>query len=149
MIRELVVAALTAGAAISTVPAASADPPHYDTDVPNMAEGVISDEACFSTERYIYGHGPNGQAMACHFIPNQFPEPSRGTPTPGGYWMISYPLYGVKDIGSPCPNPQSAAQSPDGLPLLCLGARGWQPGIYIGGAGPRGDPGFIPFPRND
>ena len=138
MFRELMLAVVTAGSALSLAPAAGA----YPGDVPGMAEGVTQGDACFSWERFIYGHGPNGQALACHFIPNQWP------PKDTGFWMISYPLYGVQDIGAPCPGSQSAAQSPDGLPLLCLGAQGWQPGIYVGGAGPYAPPGVVPFPMD-
>lgn len=136
MIRQFVIAALAAGAALAAAPAAGADPQQYPGDVPGMAENVRVGDACFSWERFIYGHGPNGQAEACHFIANQWP------PKDTGFWQFSYPLHGVQDIGSPCPGPQSAAQSPDGLPLLCLGAQGWQPGIYTGGIGPYFPPGI-------
>jgi hypothetical protein len=44
--------------------------------------------------------------------------------------VATYELFGVKDIGSPCPKPQAAAQAPDGRPLLCLGVQGWQPGFF-------------------
>lgn len=136
MIRELVVAALTAGAALGAASTAGA----YPGDVPGMAEGVTQGDACYQWDRFVYGHGPNGQALECHFIPNQWP------PKDTGFWMISYPLQGVQEIGAPCPGPQVAAQSPDGLPMRCLGAQGWQPGIDVGGAGPYAAPGFIPFP---
>jgi hypothetical protein len=143
--RELVVAALTAGAAIGAAPVAGA----YPGDVPGMVEDVTQGYACTNWERYTFGHGPNGQALTCHFIPNQFPGPRPGPPVPDGYWMISYPLHGVQDIGSPCPGPQSAAQSPDGLPLLCVGAQGWQPGIFTGGSGPYAPPGIVPPPPQE
>lgn len=141
MIRVLVAAAIVSSAAGTVGALAIGSAPHADAypgDVPGMVDGQRQGDACFSWERFIYGHGPNGQALACHFIPNQWP------PKDTGFWQISYPLYGVQNIGSPCPNPQSAAQSPDGLPLLCLGARGWQPGIYTGGAGPYSPPGITP-----
>ncbi|MEZ0364498.1 hypothetical protein ACAG26_12460 [Mycobacterium sp. pUA109] len=136
MIRELMTAAAIAAAV--SAPVAGAEPRHYPGDVPGMAEGATQGDACYSWERFIYGHGPDGEALACHFIPNQFP----GKDT--GFWMISYPLQGVQNIGAPCSNPQSAAQSPDGLPLLCVGAQGWQPGIFTGGAGPYAPPGIQP-----
>lgn len=134
MIRVFVAAGALAATVIGMAPTAGA----YPGDVPGMAEGARTGDACFSWERFIYGHGDSGQAMACHYIPNQFP------PKDTGFWVISYPLHGVQDIGAQCPNPQSAAQSPDGLPLLCLGAGGWQPGIFVGGAGPYAPPGIIP-----
>ena len=139
--------ALGAGAAVvAAAPVAGADPQSYPGDVPGMVEGMYVRQgyACDNYERFTYGHGPNGQAMACHYIPNQFLGPG-----PGGYWQWSYPLKGVQEIGSPCPDPQSAAQSPDGLPLLCVGAQGWQPGIYTGGTGPYTPPGIIPYPLQE
>lgn len=137
MIRELVTAGAIAAAALGTAAGAGADPKAYDGDVPGMAQGVSIDQPCTSWERFIYGRGPDGQAMACHFIPNQFPAKDTG------FWMISYRLYGVQDIGKPCPGSQAAAQSPDGLPLVCVGAQGWQPGLFTGGAGPYAPPGIV------
>jgi hypothetical protein len=82
---------------------------------------------CDNYERFIFGRGPSGQAEACHFPPdNQFPKAT------AGYWVISYPLYGVQQAGAKCPGPQSAAQSEAGLPMLCLGDRGWQEGWFTG-----------------
>jgi hypothetical protein len=135
MIRELVITAAIAAAAIATAPGATADSdnlyfdkPHgpYEGDVPNMSYDASLGAPCYSWETYIFGRGPGGQAEACHWIPNQWP------PVNTGFWVISYPLYGVQQVGAPCPGPQSAAQAPDGLPMLCLGAQGWQPGWFTG-----------------
>ncbi|EFD58488.1 conserved hypothetical protein [Mycobacterium tuberculosis T92] len=83
-------------------------------------------------------HAPAGSASFLDEAPPVRPKPvifrlltSSRRPKPG-YWVISYPLYGVQQVGAPCPKPQAAAQSPDGLPMLCLGARGWQPGWFTG-----------------
>jgi hypothetical protein len=143
MIRGLVISAAIAAAAIATAPAAAADngdnlyfdkPGHYPSDVPNMSYDASIGAPCYSWERFIFGRGPGGQAEACHWIPNQWP------PVDTGFWTISYPLYGVQEVGKPCPGPQSAAQSPDGLPMLCLGDQGWQPGWFTGnGFFPPGD----------
>lgn len=146
MVREIILAALAAGAAVGMAPGAGAQPHAYPGDVPNMIEDVASDEACWNWERFVFGHGPDGQAMACHFIVNQYPDPLRSGPVDHGFWVISYPLDGVHDPGSPCENPQLAAQSPDGLPMVCAGARGWVPGLFVGGAGPYADPGIVPVP---
>ena len=81
---------------------------------------------CTSWERFTFGRGPGGEPLACHWIPNQWP------PVYTGFWVTSYPLHGVQEIGAPCPGPQAAAQAPDGRPLLCLGARGWQAGTFTG-----------------
>jgi hypothetical protein len=134
MIRELFIAAAMAGAAVATAPTAVGDdkPGRYSTDVPGMSYDASLGAPCFSWERYIFGRGPGGEAQACHFIINQFPAAQ------SGYWVISYPLYGVQQIGAPCPNPRgAAAQSPDGLPLVCTDEHGWQAGLLTGaGFGP-------------
>jgi hypothetical protein len=134
MIRELFAAAAIAGAAVWLAPGAIADPTNdyhddpgrYPTDVPGMNYDATLDAPCTNWERFVFGRGPGGQPMQCRWIPNQ------SRPTTTGFWNISYPLHGVQDIGAPCPGPQAAAQSPDGRPMLCLGARGWQPGILTG-----------------
>jgi hypothetical protein len=142
MFRELLVAAALTGAAVACAPAAFADPEtdypdnpgRYATDVPGMSYDAHLSAPCFSWERNVYGRGPGGEALQCKFIPNQ-----TRAPYSQGYWVTSYALHGVQEIGAPCPSPQSAAQAPDGRPLLCLGARGWQPGVYTGD-------GFFPQP---
>jgi hypothetical protein len=127
MIRELLATAAIAGAAIGVAPIAAADQGHWEGDVPGMSYDASLGAPCSSWERNIFGRGPSGQAEACHFPPpNQFPAADTG------YWVISYPLYGVQQIGAPCPKPQAAAQSPAGLPMLCLGAQGWQEGWFTG-----------------
>jgi hypothetical protein len=122
MIREVCIAALVAGAAITTTPAAAADDRagRYATDVPGMNYDASLTAPCYSWERFIFGRGPGGEALACHYIPNQWP------PVYWGFWVSSYPLYGVQQIGAPCENPRgAAAQSPDGLPLVCTASWGW------------------------
>ncbi|KJX74813.1 hypothetical protein [Mycobacterium lepromatosis] len=131
MIYELLAIAVIASGAVSAAPHAAANP-RYDGDVPGMSYDASLGAPCFRWGRYIFGRGPSGQAEACHFPPpNQFP------PANTGYWVISYPLYGVQQAGAPCPKAQAAAQSADGLPMLCLGHQGWQPGWFI-------DTGFFP-----
>ena len=121
MIRELLgVAAITAGA-VAVAPCAAAG---YEGDVPGMNYQASLGAPCDNYERFIFGRGPSGQAEACHFPPpNQFPAATTG------YWVISYPLYGVQQAGAKCPGPQSAAQSDrrtaDALPGSPRVARGW------------------------
>ena len=123
MIRELLATAAITGVAIGLAPCAAA----YEGDVPGMNYQASLGAPCDNYERFIFGRGPSGQAEACHFPPpNQFPAATTG------YWVISYPLFGVQQNGAPCPGPQTAAQTPDGLPMLCLGAQGWQPGWFTG-----------------
>jgi hypothetical protein len=124
MIRELLVATAITGAAVGLAPAAVADPGHYDGDVPGMNYDASLGAPCDNYERFIYGRGPGGQAEACHFIINQFPAAQ------SGYWVITYPLYGVQ-------------QSPDGQPMLCT-EHGWQVGQLTGGGAPNGAGGGFP-----
>ena len=143
MTRLLLIAATILSAAVGTAPVAVADHGHYDSDVPGMNYDASLGAPCTNMDRFVYGRGPGGEALACHWIPNQ------GWPNvTTGFWVISYPLYGVQQIGAPCPGPQTAAQSPDGRPLLCLGAEGWQAGILTAdGTVPWQNPGiFLPSP---
>lgn len=131
MLRELVIATAVVGGALVAAPAAVADGTQraYPGDVPGIKYDAFLSAPCFSWERYIFGRGPGGEALACHFLPNLsytgMDRPPEGT----GFWVISPRLYGVQEVGAPCPGSQAAAQSPDGLPLLCLGDRGWQAGF--------------------
>ncbi len=130
MIRELLAATAVATAVggsmigmVGTAPIAAA----YDGDVPGMNFQASLGAPCDNYERFIFGRGPSGQAEACHFPPpNQFPAATTG------YWVISYPLYGVQQAGAKCPGSQAAAQSAAGLPMLCLGDQGWQEGWFTG-----------------
>lgn len=129
MIRELTtaigVAALIAGTPLVTAPGAAGGPTQAVADVPGMAYHVELSTACYSWERFIFGRGDTGQTYACHYIRNQWP------PVDSGFWVWSPPLYGVQDIGAPCPNPRgAAAQTVDGLALECAGSKGWQQDIY-------------------
>ncbi|ORX00582.1 hypothetical protein [Mycolicibacillus trivialis] len=145
MIRQLGIAA--AAVTILAVPgpadpSAHADPQRYDTDVPGIVYDASAGTPCHSWEKFIFGRGRDGQTLACHWIPNQGPP---WDPPTTGFWVNSPPLRGVQDVGAPCPDPkrsQVAAQSPDGLPMLCT-ERGWQPGWFTGGAGPYAPPGFF------
>jgi hypothetical protein len=134
MIRELTIAAAIAGAAIAMAPLATADPGpmypdhpgRYPTDTPGMNYEASLNAPCDNYEVNTFGRGPGGESLACHYIPNQWP------PVYTGFWVSSYPIQGVKDIGSPCGGPKMAAQAPDGRPMVCLGAQGWQPGTLTG-----------------
>ena len=132
MLRQVLAAAAIAGAAIGAAPLASADPEtdypddpgRYATDVPGMVHGAHLAGPCTNMERFTFGRGPSGEVLQCRWIENQWP------PVHTGFWVAHYQLYGVQEVGSPCPKPQSAAQAPDGRPMLCLGERGWQPGFF-------------------
>ena len=138
MIRKLLIAAAITSAAVGLAPAAVADPGPYDGDVPGMNYDASLGAPCDNYERFIFGRGPGGQAEACHFIINQFPAAQ------SGYWVITYPLNGVQQVGAKCDNPRgSSAQSPDGQPMLCT-EHGWQIGQLTGGGAPNGAGGGFP-----
>jgi hypothetical protein len=130
MIRELFAAVAIAGAAISAAPTATADNLYfdnagrYDNDVPGMNYEANLTAPCTNLDRFTFGRGPGGEVLQCRWIVNQWP------PQYTGFWVATYELYGVQETGAPCPKPQAAAQHPDGRPMLCLGAQGWQPGIF-------------------
>lgn len=139
--RILVSAAALAAGAMALAPSAAADgtQPSYAGDVPGINYEAFLSAPCYQWERFVFGRGPGGEALACHWIPNQgylgwdSPQPA-GT----GFWVISPKLYGVQTPGAPCPGSQAAAQSPDGLPMVCMGAQGWQTGVFRSGDGANG-----------
>ena len=142
MLRRLVLAATAlAASAFAFAPTSAADGPQhsYDGDVPGINYQAFLSAPCFQWERFIFGRGPGGEALACHWIPNQgylgWDSPS---PPYTGFWVISPRLYGVQTVGAPCPGSQAAAQSPDGLPMVCMGAQGWQEGVFRSGFGGNG-----------
>ena len=133
MVRVLLAAVAIAGAAVSTAPVALADggdnmyfdkPGHYSTDVPGMNYDAHLNAPCDNMDFFTFGRGPGGEPLQCRWIANQWP------PIDTGFWVSTYELFGVQQIGTPCPKPESAAQAPDGRPLLCLGGQGWQPGVF-------------------
>ena len=141
MIRQLVIAATILSAAVATAPLAVGDNGHFDSDVPGMNYDASLGAPCNNTDRFVFGRGPGGETLACRWIPNQWP------PVDTGFWTAAYPIQGVRQIGAPCPGPQTAAQSPDGRPMLCLGAQGWQAGIFSALPGPvpwQNGNGFVP-----
>src|SRR3981189_219512 len=129
MIRELLAAAAIAGAAVSTAPAAVADdgnlyfdkPGHYSTDVPGMNYDAHLPPPCDNMELFTVGRGPGGEALQCRWIENQWP------PIYTGFWVATYELFGVQNIGSPCPQPQRAGTTPPGGPPLCPRGQGCPP----------------------
>lgn len=137
MIREMLVATAIGAAAFASAPAATAQPGpdypggpgRYATDVPGIVYDAHLTGPCTNMGLFTFGRGPGGEALQCRWIPNQWP------PIYTGFWQATYELHGVQEIGARCPEPQAAAQAPDGRPLLCLGARGWQPGFLTGADG--------------
>jgi hypothetical protein len=131
MIRELFASVAIAVAAVSAAPVAAADDLMYPdtggrsaTDVPGMNYEANLTAPCTNLDRFTFGRGPGGEVLQCRWIVNQWP------PQYTGFWVAAYELFGVQETGVPCPKPQAAAQHPDGRPMLCRGAQGWQPGIF-------------------
>jgi hypothetical protein len=60
MIRELFIAAAVTGTAVNMAPA-TADPRHYDGDVPGMNYDASLGAPCDNYQRFIFGRGPGGQ----------------------------------------------------------------------------------------
>jgi hypothetical protein len=72
---------------------------------------------CSNWTRYIFGQAPGGQVFACVSFDGV-----------SGTWVPSAPFYGVQPVGIPC-MPPAAAQSPDGLGLVCT-PMGFQPSRF-------------------
>ena len=128
MIRELFIAAAVATAAVAVAPVAAADEFHgpFPGDPPGMNYEARWCAPYDRWDLFVFGRGPGGEPLMCQWVPNQWP------PVDTGFWQLSYKIYGVQTPGTPCPSPQSAAQAPDGRPMLCLGAQGWVPGRFTG-----------------
>ncbi len=99
-------AAAVACAAIGGAPVATGDPNdnvyfdkpgRYDSDVPFMNYEARLAAPCDNFEINTFGRGPGGEPLQCHWIPNQWP------PVYTGFWVISPEIFGVQQIGSPCP----------------------------------------------
>jgi hypothetical protein len=116
MIRGVFAAATTVTFAVGTAIAANADPPSGEVDVPGMVYNAVVGGPCSNFNGYIFGRGPDGQALACVAFAGD-----------SGQWVPSAPLRGVQRVGAPCAG-DGAAQSQDGRPLVCVVNQGWQPG---------------------
>ena len=100
MIRELLVAAAITGGAVGLAPAALADSRAVGRRRAGDQLLRVAGRAGDNYDRFIFGRGPGGQAEACHFIINQFPAAQTG------YGVMTYPLYGVQQVGAKCDNPR-------------------------------------------
>jgi hypothetical protein len=83
--------------------------------VPGLIHDAVAGQPCSNTKVFIFGEEARGGFLAC------------ASTMHGGVWRPSAPLVGVRQIGSTCAEPvvmqNVAAQSPDGQPLVCDGAR--------------------------
>lgn len=74
--------------------------------VPYVSHGAVRGEHCTTATRYVFGLDPSGATLVCG---------ARGE------WMSSAPLVGVRTLRLPCGDATQVAQSPDGVPLSCIG----------------------------
>jgi hypothetical protein len=111
MLRSLLIGVAVACSLVAA-PVCSADTPPGEQDVPNMQFNAVYGGPCLDIGRFRFGRAPNGQALACV------------TSDEGANWVLSAPLRGVQQIGDPCSG-DGAAQSPDGLALICEYGQGW------------------------
>jgi hypothetical protein len=87
---------------------ASASPSYCDgtSCVPYVHPGAAEEAPCHFGFRYVFGLDSSGQTFICTAV---------------NKWVASAPLIGVRAEGAPCDRNGAAAQSPDGLPLACVG----------------------------
>jgi hypothetical protein len=121
MLRR-VAAPFVAAIAISVVVAcpASADDRWVDKSTPGLQFDVTTNQPCTNWVRYTYGVNPAGKPMACVSFD--------GGRT--GKWSDSASVVGVRQVGAPCQEANAAlggviAQTADGRPMICDGARGF------------------------
>ncbi|MCV6980090.1 hypothetical protein H7I53_07610 [Mycolicibacterium pulveris] len=74
--------------------------------VPYVDHTAVKGEHCVQNTRYNFGMDAAGNTLACS---------SRSV------WIESPPLVGVRPIRLPCGEDTGVAQSPDGVPLSCIG----------------------------
>jgi len=87
---------------------ASASPGYCDGAdcVPYLTRTAVAGEHCVQNTRYNFGIDASGNTLACS---------SKST------WIAAPPLVGVRTLRLPCGDETGVAQSPDGVPLSCIG----------------------------
>ncbi|MBF6254385.1 hypothetical protein IU414_06695 [Nocardia farcinica] len=78
-----------------------------------------SGQAC-DIDTDTWAKDANGQQLRCAYA---------GGPTPR--WVNSRPFIGIREPGTPCELGEAVAESPAGVPMVCVGTSGdgeWQPG---------------------
>lgn len=109
-------AALACGfvaAPLSVAATAQASPGYCDGAdcVPYVDRSAVEGTHCTQNTRYNFGIDASGNTLACS---------SRST------WIASAPLVGIRTNRLPCGDATGVAQSPDGIPLSCIGGA-WTP----------------------
>jgi hypothetical protein len=87
---------------------ASASPGYCDgaACVPYLDRTAVQGEQCVASSRYIFGIDASGNTLYCG---------SKST------WTPSAPLVGIRTLRLPCGEDKGVAQTPDGVPLSCIG----------------------------
>lgn len=107
-------------AALGLAGPAHADDRWVERSTPGLQFGVVTSQPCGNWMRYTYGVNPSGKPMACvSFDSGQ-----------SGLWSDSSSVVGVRQVGAPCQEADQAlggvlAQTTDGRPMICDGARGF------------------------
>jgi hypothetical protein len=109
--RLLAAVALACGfvaAPLVSTATASASPGYCDgaACVPYVDRTAVAGEHCVQNTRYNWGLDASGNTLACS---------SRSV------WIAAPPLVGVRTLRLPCNNDTGVAQTPDGVPLSCIG----------------------------
>jgi hypothetical protein len=71
-----------------------------------VERGAVLGGACVQNTRYNFGLDASGATLAC---------------SSKGQWIASPPLVGIRTLSSVCGEDKGVAQSPDGVPLSCIG----------------------------
>lgn len=71
-----------------------------------VERGAALGDSCVQNTRYNFGLTTSGATVACG---------SKGK------WVASPPLVGIRTLRSLCGEDKGVAQSPDGVPLSCIG----------------------------
>lgn len=89
-------------------PGASALPGPCDgaACVTYVERGAVLGDSCAQNTRYNFGLTASGATVACNSK---------------GQWTASPPLVGIRTLRSQCGEDKGVAQSPDGIPLSCIG----------------------------
>ena len=95
-------------APMMATPIASASPGFCDGAdcVPYLDRTAVQGTHCVQNTRYNFGLDAAGNTLACG---------SRSQ------WIPSPPLVGIRTLRLPCGEDTGVAQSPDGVPLSCIG----------------------------
>ena len=83
--------------------------------VPYLDRTAAEGEPCVQNTRYNFGLDAAGNTLACNSASK---------------WIASPPLVGIRTVRLPCGEDKGVAQSPDGIPLSCLGGA-WTPDYRV------------------